>query len=520
MRKITIALTLIISSFIVHSQDSEVYLELEFGKSFPVTAKDGVIKIIGKVESGIAAIGVNMFYTKLTVYIFDKEMGMVKKGLATVDGQVLKYRDIAHLFVEDNALHFVRFTYDKQSKSRVISKFVFDERTMTFVEPEPVLAWQDGIKLPKNGYGRYFWQAYSPDSSTVAFLTLGKDTPEAGREVIVTVTDKDFNVLWEKRKLIPSANESVYKVSELKVSNNGKVYITRSRRVVNDYLERAGGQYDFNLMSYEVIVVAEDVESQVILLNNKNQTFGKMFSKMMADGTLRFIFSSRSIAEGLIYLNSVFFDEELDEIVHVQNEIVKEEYLTMFLEDYELDEIARRQKKGRYNPLRSYEVAHVVENKNSSTTLILEQRFITDQASTNPSRPERVKMYNFRNIMVVNMDEVGKINWTKVIPHMSVISAEYLVGKTDLLKLENDQFALVFKDFGNHNEKKEENTKVTDGDDSKYLVYGINEEEVFSRTILTHNEPLVLDGLNNFALGKNEYLYYEGQRLVSLFIEF
>jgi hypothetical protein len=170
--------------------------------------------------------------------------------------------------------------------------------------------------------------------------------------------------------------------------------------------------------------------------------------------------------------------------------------------------------------LRSYEVAHVVENKNSSTTLILEQRFITDQASTNPSRPERVKMYNFRNIMVVNMDEVGKINWTKVIPHMSVISAEYLVGKTDLLKLENDQFALVFKDFGNHNEKKEENTKVTDGDDSKYLVYGINEEEVFSRTILTHNEPLVLDGLNNFALGKNEYLYYEGQRLVSLFIEF
>ncbi|MFT6802430.1 MAG: hypothetical protein ACJA2N_001617 [Salibacteraceae bacterium] len=61
MRKITIALTLIISSFIVHSQDSEVYLELEFGKSFPVTAKDGVIKIIGKVESGIAAIGVNMF---------------------------------------------------------------------------------------------------------------------------------------------------------------------------------------------------------------------------------------------------------------------------------------------------------------------------------------------------------------------------------------------------------------------------------------------------------------------------
>ncbi len=520
MRKITIALTLIISSFIVHSQDSEVYLELEFGKSFPVTAKDGVIKIIGKVESGIAAIGVNMFYTKLTVYIFDKEMGMVKKGLATVDGQVLKYRDIDHLFVEDNALHFVRFTYDKQSKSRVISKFVFDERTMTFVEPEPVLAWQDGIKLPKNGYGRYFWQAYSPDSSTVAFLTLGKDTPEVGREVIVTVTDKDFNVLWEKRKLIPSANESVYKVSELKVGNNGKVYITRSRRVVNDYLERAGGQYDFNLMSYEVIVVGEDVKSQVILLNNKNQTFGKMFSKMMADGTLRFIFSSRSIAEGLIYLNSVFFDEELDEIVHVQNEIVKEEYLTMFLEDYELDEIARLQKKGRYNPLRSYEVAHVVENKNSSTTLILEQRFITDQASTNPSRPERVKMYNFRNIMVVNMDEVGKINWTKVIPHMSVISAEYLVGKTDLLKLENDQFALVFKDFGNHNEKKEENTKVTDGDDSKYLVYGINEEEVFSRTILTHNEPLVLDGLNNFALGKNEYLYYEGQRLVSLFIEF
>jgi hypothetical protein len=537
---------LVLISFIginSNAQEGEISTDLTVLERFP-SIKNRLSKIIGNQNEGMVAMGLNSYAKKPMLYYFDSKMNFINSGLATVKGKTISKTDLVNIYSENNQVYFLSYKYNKKLKSRSIEKYTLDVKTMSFVNPEPFMMWENSLKISGLAYS-HFLQATSKDSMLKVFLTYGNKTPEGGREVIVTVTDSENNVKWEKHKYIKGETSAGYTVTDIKIGNNGKVYILRSKLMYSYYNGVSTAEVtEFQLSNFEMIIIQESKDFVKIPLVVNGMSYGKGYMSFMNEEEIRIVFNYRATDKSNIGVYAAFIDLDLDELNSSEETLFDYDKTTAFLSEDELKSAEKKKNNGYVLPFTHYTIESEIFNTNGSTTLIMEQHFNSyvsesimmnkdyfDQTkdgrgsrkSRNAYAKEKI-IDEFGNILIVNMDEEGSVVWTKVIAHKTRIYKSKLGIHATPFQLENGDISIMFFDSYNFNAQNDTEFEHRLGEDENYLIYTMNNDKVYDRSVLDTEEKVYLNGSVNYPLGKNEFLLnevvnYEEGRFTRIFID-
>lgn len=336
------------------------------------------------------------------------------------------------------------FYQDNRLREKYIYLHEYNSSGMTVSAGKEIAKMNfEGFKRSQSGK---FSVVYSEDRNSILVyfeLPYADNDPERFGAIAY---DRNMNVIWENTFSLPYQADK-FRKEQLFLGNNGELYMTGRK-----YLEKEPGvRRDPKNFQYVLLHSANhgtDLVEHVIALNDYYITDLTAAMTPENDIVCSGFFSEKQKSfsiKGVFYI-----------LVDVQTkrktvETVKEfdyEFITEGLTEKQQKRSDKNLAKGRSIELPDFEFRDIILKENGGVLLTAEQFFVR-VVSTTDSRTGIVTYtyyYYYNDIIIVDIDSSGKINWTVKIPKNQVSSNDFGFYSSFLMAVHRDKIYLIFND--------------------------------------------------------------------------
>jgi hypothetical protein len=472
-----ILLLLVIFPSFSFSQINDRNFDVEFGPEIRASRKEVVDEIIGKDENGIFAMSRSGIY--LTIYLYSNNLLLNKKNTVTLKylGNELQYKGLIRFGTQ-----FILFStfLDKKNKTTYLFSQVLNKETLMFSSPK---------ELGSNSYDGYrrresanYTFTTSADSNYLLFVTDLPVSSENTEKFGLIVFDKSMNEVWRNENILVDKGSKDFDRYQVMVGNDAHVYLLakiydKSNKGIKKWVD-----YTYKMMIYEPNKTPVTVD---VLLENQFVT--DISFRRLENGNFQIVGFYSGDGEGQDGVFNLVYNKYFEIINHS-----KTKFLTEFIVQHETEQIKKRAEKnearGKDLAMYSYTIDEVIENYDSSVTMIAEQYFEYNTSYSDIHGNEITTTYYVHgNIVIVKFNHLGEVEWMELIPKKQVSSDGGYYSGYGMMQLENGNLAIIFNDNPKNSYKYKmgkifswaPNTNNTD-----FVLYEITDEGYVNREVV------------------------------------
>jgi hypothetical protein len=356
-----------------------------------------------KDDRNIQKLNKSMVITK--VYTFEEKDPETK----------IKYEYDGSLYFNDRLFVF-KTTMNKDAKQKELWVNEIDKTSMTVKGNAKKLATIDYTKKRNSGG---FGIHTSRDEEKMMIVIAPPYDKEGDEEFNIIMCDKDMNVLWKKAITLPYPDK-LFGLAKMRCDEDGNIYVLG--RLFKEKKERERKQQNY---SYRMIVYTNQGENKVdyeIKLENKFIT-DISFAINDKDEVVASGFYSKIggyAVDGAFYM---VMDSHGKEVKLASIKEFTIDFLTQGMTEREEKKAKKKDDKGKDLELYQYDMDELVLRDDGGAVLVGEQYYTRTVSYPCGNGNTCTRTYYYYNdIIVVNVDPTGKIQWAEKIPKRQVSS--------------------------------------------------------------------------------------------------
>lgn len=420
---------------------------------------------------------------------YDKDLNLNKsEEIVLGKGGDKKYLEFAEQLKGE--IYLFTSQFDGSVKSKVLSAVKIDRNTLK-PDGNPV---QVATYSYRNRSNDGFYDYHVSRDSTKMLIYY--DTPRRGNigeKFGLTVLDYQLNPLWSKELELPF-KDRLYEVERYKVDNQGNAYLLGIVYRGQVRAKRQGRpNYDYHLLAYN-----QDDEYEEYLLNFKGKFITDMQFEISRTGEI--VCAGLYSDQGTTSVRGTFYL-----VIDAKTKEVKKEYYEQFDVNFLNDFMSeRRADKGR--ELTRYNLNQLEIRRDGGVVLIAEQVYIKEFQDYNNYYPygsmyynprywsywrypyryyygipyyhEDVDVqYNYNDIIVININPNGSIQWAKRIPKRQRSKNDGGRYSSYAMSVSKGKMFFVFNDHPKNIDKKSSDQRIrnfTKGKESLVVMVTLN----------------------------------------------
>ena len=423
-----------------------------------VTAKWGPIQkspgsrdiegVIGRDKSGFYVAEVK-YSGRIKVFIKkfgndNTEIYTKEINAETANGGKIQIEDI--IMIENQMLLFTSY-YDKKDDKNYA--FVSRLNAEGNVEGATVQIDEIAARKKKNAGSFHFYR--SADSSKILIYhnePWDKDK-DADKKFFIKVMDKNLNVLWSKKCVVPYKDKD-FVISDYTLSNDNKVYMLA--KIQEGKREKKDGMpnYRYTILGFTADANnvkpddndeddGSDAEEYVISLSEKFIS-AISFQLDKANNLICAGFYSEnnsSEAAGIFFLK---IDSKSKSVLLKNVKPFSKDVLRMFMSDRKIN---------RGNELYGYQLRNLIPKKSGGSYLVAEQyEFYISSYTDSRGITHSTAHYIYNDIVVVNLVESGEIAWVCRIPkfQQTINDGGYYSSFASLVLEKDEKLCFIYND--------------------------------------------------------------------------
>ncbi|MDT8410953.1 MAG: hypothetical protein RQ875_00705 [Vicingaceae bacterium] len=435
-------------------------------------------------------------YNKQMKLVYSKELVIPKKGdeLLTYESIILLNNSPVLLasFNDRKSNKSYAFAYPIDENGKVGSKFkLLDERET------------DGKKFLNMDF------VLSKDSTKLLFYYSPTYDKYADEKFSYKVFDNSLNILWEKDVKLPYRDKN-FGIKDYVVDNEGNVFMLSTI-----YPDKSKGEKETK---------HEQAKTYTILAYKYKEATFKQYEIKLKNKWVSDIYYDLNEEKGELYVGGFYSDDRYTSStngifymsINIKTTNVTQSSTKAFDKDFMIDELGER-KADKGKGITSYVFDYFYAKKDGGAYLIAEKYYVTVHTTTNPQTGATTTryVYHYNDIIVVNVNPKGEIEWIRKVPKRSSDGAGgYYLSYAINFNTSTNNLNIIFNDNPANieilktNEKK---IKAVNIKKSVATVVNINEEGYLKRVPLfknKENDKIILQPKKFMQIDDNTLIIY------------
>lgn len=422
-------------------------------------------KVVHYDEAGFYALRVQSLGNKKDnpkIYLeyYDKQQMKLQKSAELDLKFKKKTRDFEDLIVVGDNMYLLT-SFNNQAKKR---NYLFAQSvSLTSLQPSKKLIKLAEVET-KNAFkeGGFRHHLSKDDSKVLIYSVLPKQKKEPER-FYLQVFDNQLNGLWEKKVRLPF-NDDKFSIEEYQVDNEGNVYMLGVVYQDKTRIRRSGTpNYQYVVLAYRED--GEAVEKYKVNLNEKFIT--DLTFRVAKDGDL--VFSGFYSELGTYSIKGTYFFKLNPTTKEIFNKNLKAfdfDFLTEFLSAKQTKKAKKSAQKGNVPELYQYALDDLILRSDGGAVLVAEQYYVERRDNNNYygyggfgggfgfggyNRYNRNinnedYEYYYNDVIVVNIQPNGEIEWTARIPKQQITTNDGGYFSSYAMSIVKDKFYFVYND--------------------------------------------------------------------------
>ncbi len=275
-------------------------------------------------------------------------------------------------------------------------------------------------------------------------ISIGIPTEKNENEQFtIIMCDNSLNSIWKKNFQIPYASE-LFTRNQFACDKNGNAYILGKlyKEKVKEYKR---GKQNF---SYHLLAYTNNGENKVdyeIKLDDKFITDISFSINENGDIIAGGFYSKK----GNFSVDGAYYLVLNGQTKEIKNSSFKEfdiDFITQGMTEKEEKKVRKKDEKGKDQELFEYDLHDLVKRSDGGIILIGEQFFIRTTTVYNGKTTSTIYTYHYNNIIIVNIDNSGKIDWSETISKRQISSNDGGFYSSFALAVTDDKLRFIYND--------------------------------------------------------------------------
>ncbi len=350
----------------------------------------------------------------------------------------------------DRILVFSTF-YDKKEKTNDLYLRIFNEQDMS---PQGGLQRLATIDVDSKRSKGGFSVQVSPNEQVILISQLLPYAKEEKERFNFKVYDNEMNAIWDQNVDLPYL-DSEFAVNSIRVANDNSV-IMLGKKFAEKSEARALKKEGQDVFEYHLITYDGDGGSP-------NDEALHVPDKFLQDLTLDLGDEGDILAGGFYGLkganaiHGVFFmrlDRDTKAILHSNFKEFDKDFITQYMTEKEEKKVSKKaEKKGEEVEMVNYDLRDIIRRTDGGAVLVGEQYsfYVTTHSSTDAqgrTTTYTVYHYVYNDIIVVNVDPDGNIEWAAKVPKRQHTKNDGGKYSSYAMAVKEDMIYLIFNDSG------------------------------------------------------------------------
>ncbi|MFZ4399816.1 MAG: hypothetical protein ACOYO1_07260 [Bacteroidales bacterium] len=472
MKKISFYIIIFVGIAInAFSQTKSKNVDIIFGEEIKEARSSSLESILGYDETGIYVLkteGGGAFSSGQDCFIehFDNNMNQTKSEELIIEDKNGEERDYEFIVHMNNTLYVFSSIENKKTDKVWLYAQTISKKTLRPNNDSRKIA---EINYAEKGSGSFgdFEYNISKDQTKLMIHYLLPAKKKEKEKIAIIVLDKDLGLLWEKKCTLPYLEE-LFNDERYRIDNDGNAYILGVVYKEKAMAKRKGKpNYKYQLICYKdkgetykeypIDLPGKFITDMQIAINDKNDIVcGGFYSKI---GTFSI--------DGSYYLN---IDGDNGEILSKSFKEFDLEFITQNMTEREANKVKRKEDKGKDVELFEYDLDNIILRDDGGAILVGEQFFVEVYTYTSSNGATTTSYhYNYNDIIVININPEGKIEWAKKIPKVQESVNDGGTYSSYAMSVFGDKLFFIFND----NPKN-----LTNEGDGKLKNYNPNRESI------------------------------------------
>ncbi len=425
------------------SQKKSDKVEIKWGPEIKESKTATLNNIIGHDESGVYVLKYDR-KGKINNFIEHFDKNMVKTHSQGINLEYNKNDYGLKYIIHFNEKLFL-FTdyYDKKTDQNSLYVQEIDKKSLSPRGKRTRIAsfrFEGRKKMLSNDFSL---RISRDDSKILIYSTIPTKEKDDNERFDVTVLDGDMNKLWEKTIISPYKSD-LYSTSNIKVDNDGNIHILGLLYKEKDERVRKEVNHNFQIMSY--------YENGTRLKKYSIEIEGKFLTDMQItiDDDKNIVCAGFYSKKGLYSIDGSYYlklDTESEQIVNRSFEEFSLDFITQNMTEKEEKKTKKKDAKGKDAELYRYELDEIILREDGGAVLVGEQYYVVVNTYTDANGNTRTTYtYHYNDIIVINVDPEGNIEWTEKIAKKQITSNDNGYFSSYTLAVVDDKLYFVFND--------------------------------------------------------------------------
>jgi hypothetical protein len=394
-----------------------------------------------------------------TLQKFDKNLSSTLVNTIAL-GFEDKILDIDSCYQSNGTIYlFTSFVNRKLDKS-----FLFVQKVNSkTLQPEGSLVKIAEVNYKNSRTAGKFDYSFSRDNSSVLVYANTEYRRNEPEKYALHVFDSNMKPRWSKEIILPYT-ETSFEIQDYCVDHNGNVFLVGKKKMQQQGARSNDGpDYEYIILGY--YEGGSEVREYTVSIGDKFLNEMKIDVSPDEDIICAGFYSEsgQKSIKGTYYLR---IDRKSKEIVQITSKEFDLELITMNLTESRENKVLEQVTNGQNVELYKYKLRGFIPREDGGVILLGEQYFVKTHDYTSPgsSITRTNYYYHFNDIIVVNVNPAGEIEWATKIPkrQSSANDIGFYLSFTHIVI--DGKLYLIYNDT---------KLNLTDGQEGKYAEYGL-----------------------------------------------
>lgn len=346
------------------------------------------------------------------------------------------------LYFQDRLLMFTTFT-DKGEKVKELFLEEIDKKTLQVKEERISLGQIDYEGHNKNNSGLFDYVISYDESKLFIYQSMPYDRRDFERFTF-SVFDENLSKIWSKEITLPYTDKQ-FGVSRYRVDDNGNVYLLGRVFDKGNRLERGGeANYRYHILSYRN--QGEEFQEYKVGIEGKFLNDMQLSVSNNEDLILAGFYSEDSpySISGSFYM---MIDNISGQVIQQSLKAFDSDFITQNMKAGKARRVEKRIEKGKNVEMPNFDLQDLIRREDGGVVLVGEQYYVRVVTTSGINGAiQTTYHYHYNDLMVVNIDPQGNIEWARKIPkeQHTVNDGGWYSGYT--MAVAGDKLYFVFND--------------------------------------------------------------------------
>ncbi len=481
--KIKLLLLFVFCALIVQAQKKSNFATMKWGPELEGSRKGSITDLLGYDDGSFYLSA--FLKSDLLIEKLDKGLGnpqtytFEEKDPETKE----KFEPFSRMYFADR-LYFLKTNLDKKTKTTSLYAEEINTKTMSVVGKMKKLS---DITYEKRRDKGGWSTVSSPSENYLMVIESIPTEKEENEQFNVVMLDSALNQVWRKNLELPYLNTLFFR-QEFMVDDDGNFYVLG--KLFNEKVKnRVKGHVNFmyhliafadhgtSKIDYE-IKLADNYITDITIDKNDNDDIvcaGFYSKKGMASIDGSFFLTLDPISKSIKASNQKEFDIE---------------FMTEYMTEGQEKRAKKREEKGKDDEMYEYDLHSLVKRSDGGVMLVGEQFVIRVESYRCGNSTCYRTRYYYNDIIVVNIDPAGKIEWAKKIPKRQMSVNDGGFYSSYAMAVTENKIAFIYNDHRDNleSEKSKRIKNFNLGDRNGVVTIAtVDDNGVVTRDILFDN---------------------------------